>query len=68
MESTLKANLRSSPWVIMAWAIMNAPIKRKIVSEAKAPKTLLAEATPKSTHIARASTAVTGMGIGSVSQ
>jgi hypothetical protein len=36
-ESTRKANLRSSPWVIIAWAMMNAPMNKKIVSDEKAP-------------------------------
>jgi hypothetical protein len=43
-------------------------MNKKIVGSAKAPKTVLAEPTPKSTQAARANTAVTGIGIASVSQ
>jgi hypothetical protein len=77
MESILKANLRSRPCVIMACAIMNAPIKRKIVGSAKEPNTTSPGAssalgptpgTLKTTQSASDRTAVAGMGMASESQ
>ena len=36
-ESTRNANRRSRPWVRIAWAMMKAPMNRKIVSEPNDP-------------------------------
>ena len=67
-ESTANAKRRSSPWRTIAWAMMKPPMKRKIVESAKAGKTSSPEATPRRTARTTPRTAVTGIGIASVSQ
>jgi hypothetical protein len=77
IESIRKANLLSRPWVTIAWAMMNAPINRKMTGSIKAPKTMSPGASSafgptcgmlRSTHMASARTAVTGIGMASESQ
>ena len=77
IERTRKAKRLSRPCVIMACAMMKAPMNRKITGSIKPPKTTSPGAssafgptpgTLKTTHRASASTAVTGIGIASESQ
>jgi hypothetical protein len=76
IERTRKAKRRSRPWIIIAWAMMNAPMNRKIVEDENEPKTTSAVVSSASgggaalmrIANARPSTAVIGIGIASVTQ
>ena len=65
IASTRNANRRATPWASIAWAMMNAPMKTRIVVEPNGAITSSAGATPISTISAIPSRPPIGIGIAS---
>ena len=65
IASTRNANRRATPWASIAWAMMNAPMKTRIVVEPNGATTSSAGATPISTISAIPSRPPIGIGIAS---
>ena len=64
--SMRNANRRATPWVSMAWAMMNAPIKVKTVEEPNGASTVSASLTPSRTISAMPIRPPMGIGTASV--
>ncbi len=65
IASTRKAKRRATPWLSIAWAMMNAPMKTRIVVEPNGATTSSAGATPITTIRAIPSRPPIGIGIAS---